>query len=302
MSDPVLSTIAQLLFTSRNSLNFARIVGELDGVLTRLKPGSVRITWDCEDLVFFDMTETRIVLAWSEVATRGLGACLTIAVGPTPYSDCQGDDPGHDMLCSRLVERIQTRFPPMAVLWHQADFAVNSDLVDALVDAIPDINEILPPVEGILQPLLDTAEAAAAAASPTRTVSSAAPTPEPQAPADRSAEGAAPADPAQAANDSPNLPLPRSVELARLRAALYPVDLETIEAPNSVQMRLAAHAFNATLIMVWAPLGAAVMTYSILRGEDIRLSSRLMAVAGTIFALAHSPVGHTVAAMASALS
>ena len=59
---------------------------------------------------------------------------------------------------------------------------------------------------------------------------------------------------------------------------------------------------NATLILVWAPLGAAVMTYSVLRGENMRLSARMMAVAGTIFALANSPVGQTVAAVAKGIS
>ena len=55
---------------------------------------------------------------------------------------------------------------------------------------------------------------------------------------------------------------------------------------------------NATLIVVWAPLGAAVMTYAILRGEDMRLSGRLMAMTGTLLALAQSPIGHSMKAMA----
>jgi hypothetical protein len=67
-------------------------------------------------------------------------------------------------------------------------------------------------------------------------------------------------------------------------------------------MRLAAHAMNATLIVVWPPLGAAVMTYSVLRGENMQMSARLMAVAGTFYALAHSPIGQGMVAMARSLA
>jgi hypothetical protein len=67
---------------------------------------------------------------------------------------------------------------------------------------------------------------------------------------------------------------------------------------NMPQIRLASHAMNATLIMVWLPLGAAVMTYGLLKGDDIHLSARLLVATGTIVGLAHSPLGQTVAAMA----
>lgn len=103
-----------------------------------------------------------------------------------------------------------------------------------------------------------------------------------------------------AANDQPDLPLPRDLELHNVRRALYPDD--EAGPPYSTQMRLAAHCLNATLILVWAPLGAAIMTYSILRGENMRLSSRVMAVSGTLYALAHSPIGMTVAAMAGSIN
>jgi hypothetical protein len=103
-----------------------------------------------------------------------------------------------------------------------------------------------------------------------------------------------------AANDRPDLPSPRERELARVRHALYPKRGRA--QPCSTQMRLAVHCMNATLILVWAPMGVAVMAHSMLRGEDIRLSSRVMAVTGTFLALAQSPVGMTVAAMAQSIS
>ncbi len=63
----------------------------------------------------------------------------------------------------------------------------------------------------------------------------------------------------------------------------------------STPMRLAVHAMNATLILVWLPLGAAAMAYSLVKGEDIRVSGRLMAVTGTFLAFAQSPWTPTIA-------
>lgn len=102
-----------------------------------------------------------------------------------------------------------------------------------------------------------------------------------------------------AANDRPDLPLPMVDELARLRAALYPEEpvavVEETERPTTA-MRLAVHAMNATLITVYAPVGAAVMTYSILKGEDMRLSGRMMALAGAFLALTNTPMAHQMMA------
>ena len=107
------------------------------------------------------------------------------------------------------------------------------------------------------------------------------------------------AEPApDAANDRPSLPRLRQSELTRVRDALYRVEPEEAPARPSTQMRLAAHAMNATLIVVWPPLGAAVMTYSLLKGEDIRLSSRLMVLTGLFAAAFNSPMGQQMAAIA----
>ena len=57
-----LSTIAQMLFADGKAIDFARIVSELDSVLTRLRGKEVWITWDCDDLVTVEMPDTRIAL------------------------------------------------------------------------------------------------------------------------------------------------------------------------------------------------------------------------------------------------
>lgn len=322
MQTPVLSTIAQILFDPQSSVNFARIVAEMEQVLMRLKADQLSTTWDCDDLVFFDLAETRIALGHADLNGDLIASCLTVSVGPRPDLAAVPEDPGFDVLCSRIVERLQSRFVPAGVLWHQTAERISSDVIDALTDRLPAADKILPPIDGLLGSLWETAEAAEAAHGATRVigrfpeapqrelispVTSITETPT-QTPAEPRAVAPIRLVPRRApavANDAGAAVMPRSAELARLREALYPANPEALteEAPMSTQMRLAVHAMNATLIMVWMPLGAAVMTYSILKGEDMKLSGRLMALTGTLLAFAHSPFGQSVAmAVAGTLS
>lgn len=331
MAAQEISTIAQLLYGDQQTVDFARIVSELDAVLTRMRGQEVVITWDCDDLVTFDVPETRILLAWAETGRRNHGGCLSVAVGPNPASDAAGPRAEHDVLCSRLVERIQGRYHPTAILWRQVDGPISAEEIDAMQESlVSPAQSDLPSIDSILDDLsradLQRAEARANQTDPravrTPELSRMAMEPsvgEPAAPARparivprrqkaRSAAGRQAGRPiTEVANDKPHLPLPKSAELARLREALYPVeDPAQAEAEAkpvySTQMRLAAHTMNATLIVVYAPLGAAVMTYSLLRGEDMRLSGRVMALVGTFLALSNSPIGQTMAAMARTLS
>lgn len=90
----------------------------------------------------------------------------------------------------------------------------------------------------------------------------------------------------------------RKRELTQVHDALYRQNSMDASAVLSTPMRLAVHALNATLIVVWAPLGAAVMTYSLLKGEDLTLSARLMVLTGLIATAIESPFGQQMAAVA----
>ena len=312
MSDLGLSTIAQLLFRDERSIDFAKTVAELENVLSRLQSQEVRIAWDCDDFVCFDIPGTRIQLAWSEVDRRGYKACLTVSVGPGERASPKF----HEAMCSRLVDRIQSRFDPVAVMWCQTDGAIGYEVIDDLLDALPHLGTVLPEIDTLVQALSDqearlSARPAQArqSAPPSKTRQSASPTEartSARQTADQTSAKHAETGPPQArkpdarivaAKDSPDLPKPRDQELERVRLAFYPGD--DFGMPYSTQMRLAVHCLNATLILVWMPLGAAMMIYSLLKGEDMQLSSRVMAVTGTLLALAHSPVGMNVAAMAN---
>ena len=89
---------------------------------------------------------------------------------------------------------------------------------------------------------------------------------------------------APASNDAPMIPPPLHEHLARVRHALYDPtgQLDPQRFEPSVQMRLASHTMNATLIVVAFPVGAALTAYSLVRGSDIRVSAQAMAIVATL--------------------
>jgi hypothetical protein len=310
MEDMIQSTIAQLLFSGESALNFAKIVGELQGVLSRRNPDTVRIAWDHDDLVVFDLDECRILLSWNDVSGNGFGGCLSVAVGPSAPDRDSDADYQLEVLCSRLVERIQNRFNPLVVLWRQVDGMVDSERIDALIDRLPRLAPVIAPIDSVIDTVARTDLSKAAEPSETVTSYRRADGAEPRF-TPRAEPGAtsnqSPAGPHVAANDQPVRLHPARPGLSRVRIALYPQrasddasDAAELPPQTSVQMRLAVHAMNATLIFVWLPFGAAVTTYSILAGANVRLSARLMAISGTALAVSQPHVWQMVIHMAGA--
>ena len=261
------STIAELLFLQTPNLNFARLVADLDAVLARFHDKDRQLTWDCEDLASFDMPGTRIVLATAENPRPGVMASLTLSVGPSHLPPRLNASPKrrhpavrHEALCSKLVERVQARLNPDAVFWHEWEHPVTSEVIDSLAFTKPKSSQRSDPDHPIFT-LLDDGNIDAVYARGF-----------------------------QPSNDRPHIPLPRDPELSRLRLALYPVDEEAPPHLISPQMRLAAHTMNATLIMVALPVGAAMMTYSVLRGENMRLTSAALVATGLASSLFQGPV------------
>lgn len=289
------STVAQLLFTVPLPIHFARLVSDLQQMLSRFQDLPLRLNWDCGDIAIFDMPGTRILLGWSDAPTRGVTTCLTLSVGPSPHpNDGFSPPPAYDLVCSRIVERLQQRCKPAALLWHQISGVFDSDALDMLMDTMAPF-KVAPP-----EPPKIDADAIFLKLPPDmrapRHIPSAAPARPNITPLSAATLKVRKIAPKRAANDSPDLPRTRYGELSAVHAALYPV----ITAPPgaSMQLRLAAHAMNATLMVVCLPVGAAMMTYSVLRGGDLRLSARFMVATGVITAMASSQFGQQVASFA----
>lgn len=292
------STIAQLLFASETAINFAKIVAELQSVLARQNPDGVETAWDHDDLVIFDVAECRILLSWNEVSGNGFSECLCVSVGP---SEIPGSLPVEDqleLLCSRLVERIQNRFNPVAVIWRQVEGSVDADLIDTLIERLPGLSPVLLPIGPLLDSIMTEDRLRSGTvqekATSYRRPESASIKPKP-APTDPSPGVSVassslrvphtPIETASPAGDESNTALELQAKISRVRIALYPPKADanmSYTSVNSIQMRLAAHVLNAALILIWLPLGVAVTTYSLLQGADIRLSACLMAICSTV--------------------
>lgn len=258
--DTQFSTIAELVFVAPPTLNFARLVGALDTVLARFSEPDRSLTWDCEDLASFDMPGTRIVLALADHPRRGIAASLTISVGPSALPAPSGPPVRHAALCSKLVERVQARLGADAVFWHESAAPVEADLIDH-INANPTPLPNQSPDQTHDHPIRFSLDDRSVEEIFSRSLS--------------------------AANDHPDVPRPRDPELARLRAALYP---PPAPVATSTPMRLAVHTMNATLIMVWLPVGAAMLTYSVLKGDNLRLTTAALVATGFSGLLLQNPL------------
>ena len=249
--DPI-STIAELIFVNAPVMNFSRLVSDLDGVLLRFHPQERTLLWDCDDVAIFDVPGTRIALAYTDTPRLGVDASLLISVGPPPRHDPDGTARApvagvsirHDLLCSRLVERVQQRLAANSVYWQEVSVPVTADFIDSFSTSQP------------------------------QTASQAMPHQQPHAQADAQPHAQAGS---QRPSDHRNL---RDQDLLRLRNALYPYGNDLPPRLTSTQMRLATHAMNATLIAASLPIGAALTTYAVLRGENMRTTTSAMVLTG----------------------
>ena len=283
------STIAQFVFDRDPALSLPILVRELDAALNRSGAGRRTVTWDCEDLVFLDLDGVRFTLSYSGDSLPGLPASLMISVGPSPgRRDAPEDRRRYEDLCHLIADRLRERFAPRETLWHQVAGPVTADLVDDLFARLPDLSDGTPaaplarrsapaealrafpetddsmPVSFVEKALAIRAAKAERARAATRPQARTAPQP---------------------ANSQPSPAPGKTGDINRLRAALYPENEET--PPENVRMRLAASTLDVTLLVVYLPMGAAMLTISLLKGGNVNASARVMALTCTALAFGH---------------
>lgn len=283
------STIAQFVFDRDPALNLSVLVRELDAALGRSGAGMRSVTWDCDDLVFLDLDGVRFTLSYSGDTVPGLPASLMLSVGPGPgHHHSPQDRRRYEDLCHLIADRLRERFAPRETLWHQVAGPVTADLVDDLFARLPDLSAGTPaaplarrsaPAEAIRafpeteddMPVSFVEKALAIRAAKAERARTAATTKSRPAP--------------QPANSQPQVAATKAGDMSRLRAALYPEDEET--PPENVRMRLAASTLDVTLMMVYLPMGAAMLTISLLKGGNVNSSARVMALTCTALAFGH---------------
>lgn len=290
------STIAQFVFDHDPALNLPLLVKELDGALQRSGAGMRMITWDGDDLVLLDVEGARFSLSYDSDAA-GTPASLMISVGPGPNGPSDpADRRRHEDLCQLIAARLKTRFAPERMLWHQVTGPVTPDLIDDLFDRLPDFEDTQKPVTTqvhsetakVLRAFPETEDLRAVSfAEKARAIKAAK---SERARAAKHAKSAPAMDPA---NSQPTPLRSLNPEMARLRAALYPAP-EAQDTERSVKLRLAASTMDMTLMVVFLPAGAAMLTYSVLKGGNVNASARMMALTCTVLGLSQLPFAHSL--------
>lgn len=95
---------------------------------------------------------------------------------------------------------------------------------------------------------------------------------------------------AQLRRPLPAWPLPggqNEDDLRDMRSRIYAPDAETLAAEDkpSIPLRVATHAISLSLVATALPVGAAMMTYNLLKGEDIKATARLTTLTGLALAI-----------------
>lgn len=317
MTCPSKSTIAQLRFLEPPVFNFVRLVNDLNGVLNYGPYADHILAWDHDDVVFFDIQGLRITLGYAAGLTGEFEACLIVSVGPAPdWADKMFVPDDNETLCQQIAQRIASKLQPAEMVWQEWEGVMTSELIDT-------ITETLPERAGIIETIPEQAEITESRPEQTKTSHlSAAPDPadliriaeqteqifeqrfqkhwEPAAAVTaaprkvRKANAARTVKPApvpepEVANDMPDLPRPQLTDAQRIREALYSTEPEN-EKPTAA-LRLSAHAINATIVVLSLPIGASLVTYSLLRGENVNVSARAMALCGILIGLQQTPIG-----------
>ncbi len=239
MKNSMTSVIAEVIFSTEIATNFAKLVGELDRILERTQSGQRRLNWDYEDIAIFDLPGVRFVLNTVDSNTCSAHPSLMISVGPSHIPAEIGQVPSdYTSLCLRLVEKAQARFDVAAILWHECEGVVTPELLDALVDAQPELPDEILPGQPIAFSFDDASEILPHVVVPYPTV----------------AVSEKPVEVFHTCNRCP--------DLARLRDALYPEFSDAV-TPPAASMRLTAQTMNASLVMVWMPFGEDEITYAV---------------------------------------
>lgn len=157
MSTENQTRVAELLFEVVVQCDFVRAVLELHETLRRVCGNEPALNWDCEDIAYFDMPGTRILLSQSESPYDGYATRLTVAVGPSPIAPKPGGTMVHSAVCARLVERLKARCKPDEIRWNVLEGIITAEDVDLLCERMS--TEQLRPTEfETSAPLQDDAE------------------------------------------------------------------------------------------------------------------------------------------------
>ncbi|WP_373353259.1 hypothetical protein [Pseudoroseicyclus sp. CXY001] len=253
------SKVAQFLYHRREALEFRPLAEALLTVLERQAGCAAETEFGARHAVFV-LPELTVSLSYAPSIVGPWQSALTLwldgAECPSPAAPHLGSIRG------LMISAVNAGNTPDRVIRHEVQGPATEELIAQLQAALTTA-AAPPPVNGAV-PIRP------ASATPRR----------------RDGDDSGPGTPGARAPMPPANREPEMEENSlqtadQLRRALYAdEDTEAEDAPPSKVLRLAAHTINASVMVIALPVGASLMVYSCLRGENLTLSARAMAITG----------------------
>jgi hypothetical protein len=266
------TTIGQLFYPARPSLNFSRLVADLDAALAGCGANERRTTLERDGVAVIDAGASRIAVALTENLDAAGATAITLTVGFGPDEGGDARLARRQSVLARIIaDRLSARSAPTETIWSESQEIATPEFLERSVEDLAlrrrakrdDAAERARLRESRPVHFIDSEDIPRLVARVDATLD-----------ARRTGwDGTA-----ALACDS-DLPL----------VDLLGFDEVAAEAkPPSSALRLAAHLIDATLMVVLLPVGAAMMIYSLTRGANLNTSARALAVTGVAISVAHS--------------
>ncbi|MEI4470376.1 hypothetical protein [Frigidibacter sp. MR17.24] len=267
------TTVASFQFAGAQYPAFQSLAQSFHTALGDQAETEFAAAWSNDRFIAFTVDAAQVILAYHTRPGIEEAGMIAVAVSVRDQTVTFGEEAlasgPRRGICGLLAERIAEALPGAALtteIWTETG-RVTPGTIGALLDGLagPAAEDA---AEATGRPLTDIARAARARmAAPT---------------------GRRPREPGafEAANDLPELPEARTEVAARIRDALY----AEIDLPTPTRERVALYAMSLTLCTVNAPVGFALLTYNALGRENLRVTARVMSIAGGIMMMANSLV------------
>ena len=253
------TTVGQLLYPARPSLNFGRLVAELDAALAGAGAGERKTTLERDGLAVIDAGASRIAVAMAENLDTTGATAITVTVGFGPEDEGDARLARRQAVLARLIaDRLAARSAPSETIWSESHEIATPEFLERSVEDLAARRRA--PRDGGRSRRLPPRHFIGSEDIP-RLVAK-----------------------VDATLDARRTDWDGVADLS-LASDLPPVDLTGLDqsapkATPSARLRLAAHLIDATLMVLLLPVGAAMMVYSLSRGANLTTSARAMAFTG----------------------
>lgn len=146
LSTPPLSAICQCLCYSRPRFPFARLLTEIDALVSMHFGQATQLTWCEDDHATLEISGLHLDLFWTDAPGQGLAGVLSLAAramrpGPEPLARA---------LLELVVAHLQGRIEIDHVIWRRLRGQIDANRIEALAHGLP--QQKTPEFPGALSP------------------------------------------------------------------------------------------------------------------------------------------------------